>query len=89
MYTVYILKSQVTHKHYIGCTNNLERRFQEHNAGHNYSTKKGCPWELIYYKHFDSQEQAYACEKKIKSFKGGNAFKKLLEEWQRGRLHLS
>ncbi|MFA4818460.1 MAG: GIY-YIG nuclease family protein [Patescibacteria group bacterium] len=34
---------------YIGYTNNLKKRFSEHNKGINRSTKGKRPWKLVYY----------------------------------------
>lgn len=79
MWEVYILKSLQNNKHYIGCTDNLKRRLLEHNSGYNQSTSKDTPWVIVYSETFYNQQKAYAREKKIKSYKGGNAFKNLLK----------
>ena len=85
MHKVYIIQSQKNKRYYIGCTNNLEKRLFQHNKGENISTKLGRPWKLITYKIFENQQEAYDCEKKMKSYKGGNAFKKIIRgdvaEW--------
>lgn len=78
MWYTYIIKSELNNKYYIGCTNNIKRRLQEHNNGYNYSTKNYKPWCLVYFEKFNNQKEAYEREKKIKSYKGGNAFKKLI-----------
>jgi putative endonuclease len=78
MYSVYILKNNLTGRHYIGSTNNLERRISEHNRGQNKSTRSIGVWQLIYLENFSSSTEAKNKERKIKSFKGGNAFKKLI-----------
>ncbi len=80
MWFVYIIKSKQNLKHYIGCTSNLNRRIEEHNRGYNKSTKFHIPWELLYVEKFETQEDAFNRERKIKSYKGGNAFKKLINE---------
>ena len=49
MYYVYVIQSQRDKKFYTGFTGDLQNRFQEHNAGRVYSTKKRGPFELIYY----------------------------------------
>ena len=77
MWYVYIIKS-INNKHYIGCTDNIKRRLSEHNKGYNTATEKDRPWEVVHYEKFNNQQEAYARERKIKSYKGGNAFKKLL-----------
>jgi putative endonuclease len=78
MWYVYIIKSIKHNKYYIGCSNNLSRRLDEHNKGYNISTKIYKPWVLVHYEKYNNQEEAFSREKKIKSYKGGNAFKKLL-----------
>ncbi|MEX2029194.1 MAG: GIY-YIG nuclease family protein [Candidatus Paceibacterota bacterium] len=78
MWQVYIIKSTRYKKHYIGCTNNIERRLSEHNKGYNVATANYGPWLIVHFEKFNNQQEAYMREQKIKSFKGGNAFKKLL-----------
>jgi len=65
-FTTYILYSQSKNKYYTGHTNNISRRFSEHNSGQNISTKFGAPWELIFTKSFASKFEAYQLEMKIK-----------------------
>ncbi|MEW6195074.1 MAG: GIY-YIG nuclease family protein [Bacteroidota bacterium] len=52
MYFVYILQSFTSKKYYVGQTDNLERKLQQHNSGYSKSTKGGIPWELAYHKEF-------------------------------------
>lgn len=78
MWTVYIIKSVKNSRCYIGCTNDFDRRLLEHNKGYNVSTAKYLPWQAVHLEKFDNQQKAYNREKEIKSYKGGNAFKKLL-----------
>lgn len=78
MWYVYIIKSIQHNRYYIGCSNNLNRRLNEHNEGYNISTKFYKPWVLVHCEKYNNQEEAYSRENKIKSYKGGNAFKKLL-----------
>jgi putative endonuclease len=78
MWNVYILKSEKNGKHYIGCSNDWKRRLEEHNKGESLSTKFAIPWKVVYLEPFNLQEEAYKREKQIKSYKGGNGFKKLL-----------
>lgn len=79
MWNVYVIKSRVKNKFYIGCTNNLERRIKEHNSGYNKSTCKFIPYEIVYKELYPNSSTAFKREKEKKSYKGGNAFKKLLE----------
>lgn len=68
MFFVYILRSQKDEKLYIGFTNNLRRRMQEHNSGLNRSTKFRRPLELIYYEAYKSEKDAKNREKNLKLF---------------------
>ncbi|OGE88379.1 MAG: endonuclease [Candidatus Doudnabacteria bacterium RIFCSPLOWO2_02_FULL_49_13] len=74
----YILKSQKHGRYYVGSTNDLQDRLKRHNAGYNKSTKDGVPWELVYSETFLTKQEAYKRELKIKSYKGGEAFKRLI-----------
>ncbi|MEK7652761.1 MAG: GIY-YIG nuclease family protein [Patescibacteria group bacterium] len=42
MFYLYILRNK-NGKFYVGSTNNLKRRFSEHNSGKVFSTKRGVP----------------------------------------------
>lgn len=76
----YILRSIKSGKHYIGSTNNIERRLQEHNSGKTKSTRNKGPWEIIYTtEKYKTKIDARKRELKIKSYKGGKAFKKLVQ----------
>ena len=80
-YTVYVLQSEKTGKHYIGYTSDLERRLRYHNTGKNVSTRNKGPWEVIYCeKNFLKKSEALRRERKIKGMKGGIQFKKLLTD---------
>jgi putative endonuclease len=87
MYFVYILKSVKSNRHYIGCASNLNRRLAEHNDGKVKSTKAFMPGTIVYSEKYASRSEAYTRERKIKSYKGGIAFKELIknsESWQSG-----
>jgi len=49
MYYVYILLSKKDKNRYVGYTNNLKLRFEQHQKGKVESTKNRCPFTLIYY----------------------------------------
>jgi len=71
MYYVYILKCSdgLT---YTGITNNISRRFNEHQNGlsNNCFTFNRRPLELIFTQEFNDVEQAIYFEKKIKKWNG-------------------
>ena len=79
MFTVYILQNTLTKRYYIGSTNNLERRLFEHNRGQTKSTRQQGKWISVYNETVNLNKEAKRREKQIKSYKGGNAFKKLIE----------
>ena len=79
MYNVYILQSIKNGKHYIGYTADISRRIRYHNTGRNISTKTGMPWKVIYLETYQDKKTAWLRERQIKSYKGGEGFKKLLQ----------
>jgi len=66
MFYVYILKSKVDHENYIGSTNDLRKRFKEHNLGKVYTTKGRKPFEIIYYEAYKSEKDARMREHNLK-----------------------
>ena len=70
MFTVYILRSNIDFKRYIGCTDNLERRIREHETGLVKSTKNRRPLQLIYTEEFTNKHDALASEKFFKTHHG-------------------
>lgn len=77
-WTIYVLQSDRDGGYYIGCTSNLVRRLEEHNAGLTKSLKYRTPLRVIHTELCKTQSEAYAREKQIKKYKGGVAFKKLI-----------
>jgi len=75
MYQVYILKSKKDNSLYVGYTNNIERRLNEHNTGQVKYTESRKPWNLVYYESFASLEDARQRERNLKHF--GKAFGQL------------
>jgi len=68
MFYVYLLRSKKDNKLYIGYTNDLRRRLEEHNSGKNKSTKYRRPLELIYYEAYKSEQDARQREENLKLF---------------------
>ena len=86
MYYVYILRSNVDNNLYSGYTDNLRRRFDDHNKGKVESTKYRKPFNLIYYEAFLHQQDATAREKYFKTQWGRNYLKKVLKNyWKKDR----
>ncbi|OGG03966.1 hypothetical protein A2W14_05895 [Candidatus Gottesmanbacteria bacterium RBG_16_37_8] len=78
MYTVYIIQNDITKKYYIGITSNIDDRLRHHNSGASKSTCRIGIWKVIHHEYFENKKDAWLREKRIKSYKGGNAFKKLI-----------
>ena len=84
MYYLYIIESSQKKWFYVGITNNVDGRLSHHNKGSNKSTKPYRPYKLIYLEKIRTKAKALRREKKLKSFKGGEALKKLIESWGAG-----
>lgn len=64
---------------YYGYTENLKKRFVEHNSGLSKSTKPYIPWKLVWYSAFETIKMARDFEHYIKSGSGkAFAYKHLL-----------
>ena len=57
---------------YIGYTNDLKRRFAEHNNKKVMSTKYKTPFELVYYEAYKSKSDAKYRETNLKKFAQGH-----------------
>jgi len=60
MYYVYVLRDIETKALYYGYTNNLERRFSDHNKSKTY--------ELIYYEAYKAEIDARKRERRLKNY---------------------
>ena len=78
MFYVYVLRSLKNRKHYVGHTQDLDNRIEEHNRGKSKSVRGKGPFVLIYKEPYQLRCDAVKRERQIKSYKGGEAFKKLL-----------
>ena len=67
MYYVYILKSKADKALYIGYTENLRERVEQHNKGKTKSTKHRIPFELIYYEAYKNKIDARKREIELKN----------------------
>ncbi len=84
MFYVYILQSEKDMRFYVGSTNNLRRRLQEHNAGKVFSTKKRTPLKLIYYEACIDEADARKREKYLKTSWGKRYIKSRLKSYLTG-----
>ena len=77
-YYVYAIKSLVRSYIYVGLTNSIERRFDQHNKGQNRSTKAYKPFKLIYTESFKTRIEARNKEVYLKSRIGKEFLKSIL-----------
>jgi putative endonuclease len=73
MYTVYFLYSQKLDRYYVGYTNDLPRRFSEHNRRKGKYTDMGLPWIVVHTEDYISKKEAQEREKAIKRRKSKQA----------------
>ena len=72
----YILFSDKLKRYYVGHTDNMIKRLDEHNRGKSKYTKKGIPWRLVQIFELTNKKDAYNLEIKIKK----RGCKRFLEE---------
>ena len=75
MYYIYAISSLERKYIYVGLTDNIERRFSEHNAGKNKTTKPYAPFTLIHFEECASRVEARSREKYYKSGSGKEKLK--------------
>ncbi|HET6996644.1 MAG TPA: GIY-YIG nuclease family protein [Chitinophagaceae bacterium] len=76
---VYILQSVKDEGYYVGETHDVEARLKFHNDGLQRSTKARRPFKILLIEIYPDRISALKREKEIKSWKGGNKFKQLIE----------
>ena len=70
MFFVYAIQSEKYDRVYIGQTDCLERRLEEHNAGRVPSTKSGRTWVLLRFQEFNTRSDARWFERQLKQSRG-------------------
>jgi putative endonuclease len=78
MYYVYVIKSETRNYLYVGLTDNVERRLNEHQTGKNKTTKPYRPFRLILVEQFETRIKAREREKYLKSGIGKEFLKGLI-----------
>jgi len=74
MYYVYIIQS-AEERYYIGSTDNIEKRIQQHNSPHYKGwTNRFSNWKLVYSESYSTRKEALTRERQIKKMKGGKCF---------------
>lgn len=81
MFYTYVIKSQKNNNWYTGYTNDLRKRFNQHNDGKSIWTKSRGPWKLIYYEACLNKDDAKAREKYLKSGMGKRYLKNRIKTY--------
>lgn len=81
MYWVYFLHSEKVKNVYVGCTNNLDRRFKEHQSGLVESTRNRRPLSLIHSEKYDTFSLARRRETYLKSLYGYRERERIIREY--------
>ena len=76
-YFVYVLFSKSYNQHYVGSTQDLEKRIWAHNEGLSRFTKGRRPWRLVYKEEYQTRGDAMKREKFLKSGQGREFIKRL------------
>jgi len=78
-YYVYILRSLKKDFLYVGLTENLKRRFKEHDNQEELSTKHFAPFELVHYEAYKNKKDAERREQYLKTTKGKTTLRYMLQ----------
>ncbi|MCL5091480.1 MAG: GIY-YIG nuclease family protein [Patescibacteria group bacterium] len=84
---VYVLRSLKFDFIYIGFTDNLKRRFKEHNSKQNISTKHYAPFEIIHYEAYHNEKDAKRREEYLKCNRGKTTLETMLKEFLKETLN--
>jgi len=84
LYYVYILKC-ADNSYYIGITNNLERRLQEHNSDKNFYsyTYSRRPNKLVWFETFTTPNEAISKEKQLKGWSRKKKVALINKDWDK------
>ncbi|MDO8728257.1 MAG: GIY-YIG nuclease family protein [bacterium] len=77
---VYILQSLKNGEYYIGNTNNLTRRLDEHNSGKTKSIKNYLPFVLKFSQEYKSKSEAVKIELKLKKWKNRKIIEQIIKD---------
>lgn len=81
MYYVYVIKSLSSAYWYTGVTNDLRKRFSQHQKAPTGWTKRHRPYELIYYEACRNMDDTRAREKYLKTGTGKRYLKNRLKRF--------
>lgn len=76
----YILHSFKTGRFYVGSTNNLSRRLEEHQKGKTKYTRETGPYELVFSQRYESLTEARKIESWLKAQKSSEFLERIIRE---------
>lgn len=80
MFYVYVIKSELNKRIYIGQTNDLTKRLRQHNDKsfdkRSFTKLSGSNWKLIYKEEFNTREEVLKRKKELKSYQGREFIKR-------------
>lgn len=78
-YSVYIIYSEKCDRYYVGHSDDVERRVEEHNSGRGGKYTIRCkPWELVFIERYESRSLAVKRELEIKKKKSRKYIENLI-----------
>jgi putative endonuclease len=83
MFYVYLLQSDVDSTFYVGYTENLEQRLEQHNNGESKYTSRKAPWKLVYFEHFETKSEALKRELFLKKQRNKEFYQRLVNTMDR------
>lgn len=83
-YYIYVLRSLKDNKFYVGYSDDLKSRFEQHKKGYVTSTKERRPLELIYSEVCLDKKDAMHREKYLKTYLGKMFLKNRLKSYLTG-----
>jgi putative endonuclease len=78
MYFVYILQSRTSSRFYVGSTNDLIRRFNQHQSRQSPATRHRGPWWMPYYETYSKKSEAVKREYEIKRKRSSNSIRRII-----------
>jgi putative endonuclease len=77
---VYIIQSLKNGRYYVGHTDNVLNRLEEHNRGKTSSIKNSTPFEIKFSQKFKTKEEAIHVENKLKKWKNRNIIERIITD---------
>ena len=78
-YSVYILQSEKDGSYYIGYSQDLIKRLEQHNSSKSGYTATKNPWKMVYVEEYETKTEAIKREKFLKRQRNKAFYKTLIE----------